>query len=73
MRHAVADAVDRVVGLVLEALEYGDIVRDEVQVDGRDLAARIRRSVASPDAETPSYWPLAMSVTISSELLVGFT
>ena len=29
----------------------------------------MRRSVASPDAETPSYWPVRISVTISSEVL----
>src|SRR5215471_3741372 len=27
------------------------------------------RSVASPDAETPSYWPVFMSATISSDVL----
>ena len=29
----------------------------------------IRRSVASPEADTPSYWPERISVTISSEVL----
>ncbi len=28
----------------------------------------MRRSVASPDAETPSYWPVFISWTISDEL-----
>src|SRR3979411_1906836 len=28
----------------------------------------MRRSVALPDAETPSYWPVCMSETISSEV-----
>src|SRR3954453_21368947 len=29
----------------------------------------IRRRVASPEADTPSYWPVRMSVTISSDVL----
>ena len=33
----------------------------------------ISRSVASPEAETPSYWPVRMSVTISSEVLPTLT
>ena len=33
----------------------------------------IRRSVASPDADTPSYWPVRISVTISSEVLPTLT
>jgi hypothetical protein len=33
----------------------------------------ISRRVASPDAETPSYWPLRISWTISSELAPTFT
>ena len=31
------------------------------------------RSVASPDADTPSYWPVFMSWTISDELAPTFT
>ena len=27
------------------------------------------RSVASPEAETPSYWPVRINVTISSDVL----
>src|ERR1700690_4244917 len=30
------------------------------------------RNVASPDAETPSYWPVFIKVTISSEVLPTF-
>ena len=33
----------------------------------------ISRSVASPDADTPSYLPVRISVTISSEVLPIFT
>src|SRR4051795_1805844 len=33
----------------------------------------ISRSVASPDADTPSYWPVRISCTISSEVLPIFT
>ena len=33
----------------------------------------ISRRVASPDAETPSYWPVRISVTISSDVLPSFT
>ncbi len=33
----------------------------------------IRRRVASPDADTPSYLPVRISVTISSEVLPIFT
>ena len=51
---AVGDAVDRVVRLVLQAFEHVLVVRDQVEVDRRDVLAAIRRSVASPDAETPS-------------------
>ena len=29
----------------------------------------MRRSDASPEAETPSYWPVFMRVTISSDVL----
>ena len=38
MRHAVGDAVDRVVRLVLQALEHVLVVRDQVEVHGRDVA-----------------------------------
>ena len=37
--HAVADAVDRVVGLVLQAVEHVLVVRDQVEVDRGDVAA----------------------------------
>ena len=40
---------------------------------GATSPAAISRSVASPDAETPSYWPVRMSVTISSDVLPSFT
>ncbi len=33
----------------------------------------MRRSVASPEADTPSYLPVCMSVTISSDVLPIFT
>ena len=33
----------------------------------------ISRSVASPDADTPSYLPVRISVTISSDVLPSFT
>ena len=33
----------------------------------------ISRSVASPEADTPSYLPVRISVTISSEVLPIFT
>ena len=36
---------------------------------GATSPAAIRRSVASPEAETPSYWPVRISVTISSDVL----
>ena len=36
---------------------------------GATSPAAIRRSVASPDADTPSYWPVRISVTISSDVL----
>ena len=39
---------------------------------GATSPAAIRRSVASPEAETPSYWPVRISVTISSEVLPTF-
>ena len=32
-----------------------------------------RRAVASPEAETPSYWPVRISCTISSEVLPTLT
>jgi len=33
----------------------------------------MRRSVASPDADTPSYWPVFISWTISDELAPTLT
>jgi hypothetical protein len=33
----------------------------------------ISRSVASPEADTPSYLPVRISVTISSDVLPSFT
>ena len=40
---------------------------------GATLPPYINRSVASPEAETPSYWPVFISVTISSEVLATLT
>jgi hypothetical protein len=40
---------------------------------GATSPAAISRSVASPDADTPSYCPVRMSVTISSDVLPSFT
>jgi hypothetical protein len=61
-------AVERVVGLVLEVVEDRLVVRDEVDVDRRDVAAVDQRADALPEAETPSYCPVRISSTISSEV-----
>ena len=73
MRHAVVHAVDGVVRLVLQPLEDVGVVRDQVRVDRVDVTAGDQPQVASPDADTPSYLPVRISVTISSEVLPSFT
>ena len=65
--HAVRHAVDRVPRLQLEALEDVGVVRDQVGVDRRHLAAGDQaRRWRRRDADTPSYSPLCISCTISS-------
>ena len=55
VRNPVRHAVDGVVWLILQPLEDGFVVRDEVVVNRCDVTAqRSRRSVASPEADTPS-------------------
>ena len=39
---------------------------------GATSPAATRRRVASPDADTPSYWPVFIKVTISSDVLAVF-
>ena len=69
MRDAVRLAIDGVPILQLEIVEDLLVAGELADIEGPTSPPAISRSVASPEAETPSYSPLCISVTISSDEL----
>jgi hypothetical protein len=57
------------VRLILEAVEDVRVVRDQVRVDRGDVTRGDQAQRRVAEAETPSYWPVRISVTISSEVI----